>query len=252
VAVRVEAALTAAAAPTTPAEDSPDPIAAGSEPPLHVSRETASPAKGPGKPPLQRPAGHGRGSTGPGRTDRKRSRRIRTAAFGTALAAAALGLGSLLVQSWDGGNSDQGAPTSRAVPTPDLHGSFSKDNLQSRVHELLKKEPPAAEAAGTDAPSLGTPSGEEPPPPRTPFRDEGSGTLATVHVPECVQQGIGRTEQALASEEGTYENKAALLVVMPHASDSNQVSAYVVDTTCVTQRSAVPGKVLLTHSYPRR
>ncbi|MFD7548381.1 anti-sigma factor family protein [Streptomyces sp. NPDC059578] len=251
VASRVEAALGAEAAPA-PRAESPDPIAAVSEPPRHVSRETAPPSKGPGRTQLQRPAGHGRGGTGPGRTDRGRSRRIRTAAFGTVLAAAALGLGSLLVQSMNGGNNDQGSPTNQTAPTPEVHGSFSKGNLQDRVHELLKKESPAANSAGTDAPSLGTASGEEPPAPHTPFRDGGAGTLTTVHVPECVQQGIGRTEQALASEEGMYGNKAALLVVMPHVSDTNQVSAYVVDTTCVTQRSATPGKVLLAHSYPRR
>ncbi|MFD5557972.1 anti-sigma factor family protein [Streptomyces sp. NPDC127068] len=251
VAARVDAALVAEAAPATRAE-SPDPIAAVSEPPQHVSRETAPPAKVPDRTQLQRPAGHGRGGTGPGRTDRGRSRRIRTAAFGTVLAVAALGLGSLLVQSMDGGNNDQGSPTNRTAPTPEVHGSFSKSNLQGRVHELLKKESPAANSAGTDAPSLGAASGEEPPSPHTPFRDGDTGTLTTVDVPECVQQGIGRTEQALASEEGTYGNKAALLVVMPHVSDTNQVSAYVVDTTCVTQRSAAPGKVLLAHSYPRR
>ncbi|MFF2021897.1 anti-sigma factor family protein [Streptomyces sp. NPDC058171] len=248
---RVEAALVAEA-PATRAE-SPDPIAAVSEPSERVSRETALPSKGPGRTQPQRPAGHGRGGTGPGRTDRGRSRRIRTAAFGTVLAAAALGLGSLLVQSMDGGNNDQGAaPTNRTASTPEMHGSFSKDNLQGRVDELLKKESPAANSAETDAPSLGTASGEEPPAPHTPFRDGGAGTLTTVHVPECVQQGIGRTGQALASEEGTYGNKAALLVVMPHVTDTHQVSAYVVDTTCVTQRSATPGKVLLSRSYPRR
>jgi hypothetical protein len=41
------------------------------------------------------------------------------------------------------------------------------------------------------------------------------------------------------------------LVVVPDASDSTKVTAYIVDAACVKQASASPGKLLLTHSYAR-
>jgi hypothetical protein len=40
--------------------------------------------------------------------------------------------------------------------------------------------------------------------------------------------------------------------VLPHATDSKQVQAYVIDAACVDTAPAATGKLLLTNTYPRR
>jgi hypothetical protein len=70
-------------------------------------------------------------------------------------------------------------------------------------------------------------------------------------VPECIRQGIGRNDPALATEEGVYKGREALLVVLPEAGDSSKVSVYIVDAVCVQQDSTAKAEVLLKDTYAR-
>ncbi|MFE9251917.1 hypothetical protein [Streptomyces sp. NPDC007088] len=63
--------------------------------------------------------------------------------------------------------------------------------------------------------------------------------------------GIGRSETALAVDEGTYRGHGAYLVLLPYPADATRVAAYVVDASCVQDRTSAPGEVLLTTSYVR-
>ncbi|MFD9069770.1 anti-sigma factor family protein [Streptomyces lasiicapitis] len=229
------------------------------EPTAHVTRETsttatakptpaatasaASSASAAHGPDTRGPAGHPRAASGPGRSSRLRGSRRRTTVLGAVFTAAALGLGALLIQPWNG---DSKKPSNSASAGND--STFSKGKLGGQVSELLSEE--QAAAAGTDGgssqPSYDVRSSPgEKPPKSSKMRD------SYVEVPACVEQGLGgRTP--LASDKGTYEGKTAYLVVVPHDSDSAKVSAYVIDGTCVA--SAAPddtGKVLLTESYAK-
>lgn len=93
VAERIDAALAAEALLSAAA---PDEALDAEADRAHVSRETSTATS---------PSGHPRGVTGPGRSHRARRGRRRTALLGTAFAAAALGLGAILVQSLDGDGS---------------------------------------------------------------------------------------------------------------------------------------------------
>ncbi|MEH0545480.1 hypothetical protein QA802_21125 [Streptomyces sp. B21-105] len=205
-----------------------------------VSRETTT---APG-----RPAGHARSTTtGPGRKSQKggsgrtRLGRRRVAVLGAVFTAAALGLGSVLVSSLTGGGSPGTTAHQTAVPD-----TFSTSKLEGQVAALLTK------AGGSRTPQskgiqgeTGDESGSE----------TGKGSprvLRQPTLPSCVQQGIGRSEPALATEEGTYQGTPALLVVLPDTSDSTRVDAYVMDRTCVDHASASPADVLLTTTYTRR
>ncbi|QJT02767.1 hypothetical protein G9272_22720 [Streptomyces asoensis] len=196
---------------------------------LHVSRETAT----------DRPAGRARATTtGPGRKDRKRGGRRKIAVLGAVLTVAALGLGSVLVSSLtDGG----GPGTSTHQSTgPD---TFSASGLEGQVTDLLAK---AADSRGSHSLGIqGTSDAASP-------GDESPKILRQPVVPPCVQQGIGRSDAALAIEEGTYQGTDALLVVLPDASDSTRIDAYIMDKTCVDHPASSPAKVLLTNSYTRR
>ncbi|MFD5135839.1 anti-sigma factor family protein [Streptomyces sp. NPDC058378] len=233
VVARIDAALAAeASAPPTP-----------SDAPAVVSRETA-----PESTAAPRPAGRPRGATGPGRSPSRRRRR--TVILGTAFGAAAVGMSVFLLQSLQGSQDSSGAMADRGVSAAEKsQGDFSDATLEGRVHTLLSK---ASETPGYDPgkPSLDTKSspGDLAPgeaSPRTPLR------APIVDVPPCVQQGIGRNAPALAAEEGSYEGTAAFLVVLPHATDSTRVQAYVVDAACVDSAPAAKGQLLLTHSYTR-
>ncbi|MEU1191992.1 hypothetical protein [Streptomyces sp. NPDC005859] len=197
----------------------------------HVSRETATVT--------DRPAGRARPTTtGPGRKERKKGSRRRVAVLGAVLTAAALGLGSVLVSSLTGG----GAPGSSAHQStgPD---TFSATALEGRVTDLLTK------AQGSRSPqSLGIQGESDSASPGA----ASPKTLLQPTVPPCVQAGIGRSETALATEQGTYQGTNALLVVLPDSSDSTRIDAYIVDTTCVEHPASSPAKVLLTNTYTRR
>jgi hypothetical protein len=219
VAARIDAAL---AAETLP--DVPDGA--------RVSRETSTP--------VDRPAGHARSSsTGPGRKDRRRGGRRRIAVLGAVAAAAAIGLGSVIVSSLTGespsGNTAQEQQTAVA-------DTFSEGRLQDQVTSLI--------AAG------GTQNGA-----RTPrsfgMESENGGETTENHVfkqptvPECVRKGIGRDDAVIATEQGVYKGREALLVVLPDAANDTRVTAYIVEAACVEQPAVGKAKILLKHSYAR-
>ncbi|GHE42361.1 hypothetical protein GCM10018785_09990 [Streptomyces longispororuber] len=188
-----------------------------------------------------RPAGHARAATGPGRGGRLRGRRRRTAVLGAVVGAAALSLGTLLIQPWDTGSKGTTAGRSEGAHT------FSEDKLEDRVSKLLAKEP-SITGVGTPGPksSVGSQSSPNGPKKGSTMQDE------YVQVPACVERGLdGRTP--LAADKGTYKGKSAYLVVVPHDSDGAKVSAYIVDASCVNASSSpdATGKVLLTESYAR-
>ena len=193
-----------------------------------VSRETSATA--------DRPAGHSRASTtGPGRKQRKRGGRRRIAILGTVFTVAALGLGSVLLTSLNDGK----PPASEARgPKPTTADTFSEAKLEAQVAGLLKSQ---GSGDGSHAPhSLGVEGGSNQP-----------KIFKEPTVPDCVRNGIGRTDPALAAKEGTYKGTDVLLVVMSDASAGNKVTAYIVDASCVSHASAAKAKVLLTHSYTR-
>lgn len=225
------------------------------EPASHVSRETSSPAPAKSSPAgstapassaagaaAHAPAGRPRAATGPGRNGRLRRHRRRTAVLGAVFTAAALGLGTLLIQPWS--NDSKDSPNSAATETD---STFAKGKLKGRVSALLSAEKKETREVGPSQSSFDvrTSPGEDPPR-NSPMRGD------KVEVPPCIERGLGgRTP--LAADKGTYEGQAAYLVVVPHDSDGAQVSAYVVDAACASASAApdATGKVLLTESYAR-
>ncbi|MWA12331.1 hypothetical protein [Streptomyces sp. BA2] len=224
-------------------DPAPQPTAAA-----RVSRETTSvaverPASVERTEPADRPAGHPRASTGPGRRSRFRGGRRRNVVLGAVFTAAAIGLGSLLIQNV---GSDSGGRGDTASGHTDSAHAFSEGTLKGKVTDLLAKAPTKGpDSSGSDEPSFGVRSSPESP------KDQKLRE-ATVAVPKCVQLGIG-DRTPLAAEEGTYQGKDAYLVVASHDSDATKVSAYVIDATCVDKASSATaaGKVLLTNSYAR-
>ncbi|KPC82278.1 MULTISPECIES: anti-sigma factor family protein [Streptomyces] len=210
---------------------------------IPVSRETNDlPSENTSAP---RPAGRPRGATGPGRSASRRRRR--TVVLGTAFGAAAVGMSIFLFQSLQPSQESAGATADRGVSAAKRSpGNFSKATLEGHVHTLLS-ETAASTTPGyePEKPSLDTKSSPDATSPRTPMR------APVVDVPPCVQQGIGRDVPALAIEEGTYEGAPSFLVVLPHATDSSRVQAYVVDAACVDSTPKAQGRLLLTHSYTR-
>ena len=194
----------------------------------HVSRETSATA--------DRPAGHSRASTtGPGRKQRKRGGRRRVAILGTVFTVAALGFGSVLLASLNDGKPPASEAQGRKSATAD---TFSEAKLEDQVTGLLKSQ---SSGSGSHAPhSLGVEGGSNQP-----------KIFKEPTVPDCVRNGIGRTDPALAAKGGTYKGADVLLVVMSDTSASNKVTAYIVDASCVSHASAAKAKVLLTHSYTR-
>ncbi|MCT7351466.1 hypothetical protein N4P33_04675 [Streptomyces sp. 15-116A] len=243
IAGRIDAALAAEAlldarAPETQSEESPEPAVAArsastDDSPAPVSRETERVSRETSLP-MDRPTGRARAATtGPGRKGRLRGRR-RVAVLGTVFTVAALGLGSMVLSSMNGGSGPEKGPEITAADT------FSEGKLEKQVSDLL-------------AQSQGKSGGS-----RTPFGLESEAGAASPRVlkeptvPPCVREGIGRNDAALATEEGIYQGKEALLVVLSDPSDDTRVTAYVVEATCVgNPSSADKAKVLLKHSYTR-
>ncbi|MFC8130557.1 anti-sigma factor family protein [Streptomyces sp. NPDC057302] len=259
IAGRIDAALAAEAlldsiAPgsvgSTDLEPMPEPAAA-----VRVSRETTPAAAGSSEPsessrthasgpPSDRPAGHPRAATGPGRGSKTRGSRRRNVVLGAVFTAAAIGLGSLLMQNMGG---DSGGTGDTPPGHTDSAHTFSEGTLKGQVTDLLTETPTKAPDSGSEEPSFGVRSSPESPKDKNVPKRE-----STVTVPQCIQLGIG-DRTPLAAEEGTYKGKDAYLVVASHDSDSTKVSAYVVDATCVDKASSATaaGKVLLTTSYAR-
>jgi anti-sigma factor RsiW len=246
IAGRIDAALAAeallgATAPETlaaPTLVSASRSVSGEDTGTHVSRETS--------PQADRPSGRPHAATGPGRKDRGRGGRRGRIVLGAVFTAAVLGAGSLFLQSLgDHKTSDaaHGNPTSAA-------DTFSKGKLESEVADLLSMKTATSRGADTGGswnaatvPEDGTKSSTKTP--QTLIQPSGT-------IPNCIRQGIDRgNEDVLGAKKGTYNGKAAYLVVLPDASDSTRVTAYIVDAGCVSPQTSAPGKVLLTESYPR-
>ncbi|MFF7552128.1 anti-sigma factor family protein [Streptomyces olivaceus] len=227
VADRIDAALAAEAPPYA---GTPEPPRAADDD-ARVSRETSASA--------DRPAGRARSSsTGPGRKDRRRGGRRRVAVLGAVAAAAAIGLGSVIVSAVTGGPADD---TTQEQQTA-LADTFSEGQLKDKVTGLV-----AGQQNGSRTPrSFGMES------------ENGTETGAENHVfkqptvPECIQKGIGRDDAVIATEEGVYKGKEALLVVLPDASNDARVTAYLVDSACVKHPAVDKAELLLTHSYARQ
>lgn len=212
---------TAAQDTTAPTQDT------AASAPSRVSRETS--------PSTARPAGHARAAgTGPGRKERQRAGRRKAVVLGAAFAAA-IGLGAVLVPSLTG--DDGPGSTARGQKTA-VADTFSESKLEQQVTDLLA----GAQNSRTPRSSVGVqgePDGNSP------------RVFQQPTVPECVQKGIAQSDSALAIEEGTFEGKDALLVVLPDASDSTRVTAYLMDATCRQDPSVGTAKVLLKDSYTR-
>ncbi|MGN9755636.1 hypothetical protein [Streptomyces sp. SD31] len=238
VAGRIDAALAAEALLNATAPDDIDQpklagatrSVSGADDSAHVSRETSATT--------DRPAGHARSSTtGPGRKDRKKVGRRKVAVLSAAFTAAALGLGSVLLTSLMGGGG--AGPSAGDGQTAD---TFSAAKLEKQVADLLAKSGSSPGSSRGPERSLGVEGGSDTKSPQI---------LREITVPECVRKGIGRDDKALAAEEGVYEGKDALLVVLRDAADMTRVTAYVMDATCVKQPSSTTAKVLLKDSYTR-
>ncbi|MFE6161334.1 hypothetical protein ACFQ7F_20770 [Streptomyces sp. NPDC056486] len=207
--------------------------------PFEPSEPSRTPAS---SPPADRPAGHSRAATGPGRGSRFRGGRRRNVVLGAVFTAAAIGLGSLLIQNVGG---DSGGTSDTASGHADSAHAFSEGKLKGQVNDLLAKAP-------TTEPESSKPSFDVRSSPESPKDKTLPKRESTVTVPQCIQLGIG-DRTPIAAEEGTYKGKDAYLVVASHDSDSMKVSAFVIDATCVDKSSSATaaGKVLLTNSYAR-
>ena len=228
VAGRIDAALAAEALLQTTAPDAVN--ASAPVDGAHVSRETS--------PTADRPSGHARSaSTGPGRKERKKGNRRRTAVLGAAFAVAALGFGSVLLASLDDGKtSDEGS-----VSAAD---TFSDGTLKKQVSQLLTPDRSTTGGSRSPQDKMGTAT------------DPGSNhpfIKKAPLVPSCVQKGISITTPgtALATKNGVYKGRDALLVVLPDPSDSNRVTAYIMDASCVKTAPTSTAKILLKQSYAR-
>ncbi|MFF4350469.1 anti-sigma factor family protein [Streptomyces sp. NPDC001530] len=248
VAGRIDAALAAEALLSAM---SPDHASGAEDEGASVSRETSAvdvsvaAADSGSASSADRPSGHPRASTGPGRAHRGRRGRRRAAVLGTVFTAAALGLGAILVQSMGG---DSKGPETTTQQESGSQVTFSEGQLKNQVADLLAKNKNKDSRSGSAKPWGIESNGTE-----TESGGGGVDTLITptVHVPDCVQQGTGNSGVVLAAEKGTYKGTSVYLVVQPDASDGTKVTASIVDAACVKQDSPSPGKRLLTQSYAR-
>ncbi|WP_306822934.1 hypothetical protein [Streptomyces sp. 5112.2] len=154
-----------------------------------------------------------------------------------------LGAGSLVLQSFQGHPSDttaHGHPTASAGP-------FSGNSVQSQVADLLAGKK-TRQGTGSQSPDGGIGTKQN-----TPGSTESANTLIQTDaaVPDCVRQALPRSGAVLGAKTGTYDGKAAYLVVARGAEDSARVMAYVVDAACAGQQPVSVGKVLLKQSFPR-
>lgn len=154
--------------------------------------------------------------------------------LGTVFTVAAMGLGTVFLSS-----QNEGAGDGHQTAATD---TFSEGKLEKQVSDLLAQDRMKINSSRSPQP-FGL--------------ESASGTAASPRVlhaavPKCIREGIGRDDAALATEEGTYEGREALLVVLPDASDDTRVTAYIVDAACVAApSSASAAKVLLEHAYTR-
>ncbi|MFH9401689.1 anti-sigma factor family protein [Streptomyces sp. NPDC017638] len=237
VTARLDAALAAETPPAAGTEDTAS----------HVSRETSpaahQPAERPVDPAADRPAGRPRAATGPGRKGTGRGRRRGRFVLGAVLTAAVLGTGGLIVASL---SDNTGHPSAHGTPTASA-GTFSGDSVEHQVRSLLTagKSLPQGDDGHRERPGDGSHSSGS---------VEGPNTLlqTAVPVPACVRQALRPSTDVLGAKTGTYAGRAAYLVVVTDVHDSERVTAYVVDASCVQRRRASAGAVLLRQSLARR
>lgn len=215
-----------------PATLSPSRPASTADDSVHVSRETS--------PAADRPVGHPRASTGPGRTSQKRRNRRRTV-LGAVFAVATLGLSALLVQSMNDNGSGNDPTTAAQNAASD---SFSGIKLEKQVEDLLDESQGQSQTSpGEDSLGVkGTPESQE----------KGTNSVLKTIVPDCIAEGIGDTTGAIASKSGTYRGVQAYLVLLPDRSDDTRVTVYIVDASCMDKASEPAGEVLLKRSYAGR
>ncbi|NJP99229.1 hypothetical protein [Streptomyces zingiberis] len=252
VAGRIDAAiaaesLLAATAPRDVSRETGPPTGAAP-----VSRETdrsPSPAPVVTSPPrgrtsrTERPSG-----SGPGRGPSRRRRRSLTLGLACALGLA-LG-GVAVVQALGPASRPTGTPaksTDGPVESAAESGGSEVNaaTLEGTVHRLLAAQPspPGEQSAGPPADEMPDTLGARSAPAQ-PLRGDDAA------LPSCIRNGIDNPVAPLAAEEGTFEGKAAYIVIFPHPSDRERVETYVVDSSCVT--TAEPrGDVLLSRTYPR-
>ncbi|WP_406862006.1 hypothetical protein ABZO31_16625 [Streptomyces sp. HUAS MG47] len=238
IAGRIDAALAAEALLSATAPDTA----------AHVSRETPAgaqsdaPAAEPSAVPstaADRPAGRPRAATGPGRPSGRRRRRV--AVLGGVLGAAVLGLGTLLLQPGGLQNAAESGDKKVDAAASGADARFSGEGIDQRVHELLGRDGSRTIPKGVAPDSMSTESEGN-----TPMRNADST------LPGCVRAGIDRPDPVvLAFQPGDYQGTRAYLVVLPHATDSSQVQAYVLDASCAEGGGGAKADVLLTHPYPR-
>lgn len=183
-----------------------------------VSRET---------PAGERPAGRPRGAVGPGRQSPTRGRRWRRTLLGTACAAAAIGVGSFLIQGAGDDGGDRATPQTDASPV-------AVAELKTRVHDALSNLKPAETRGMRAQDGAETYQGSS----------EGS-------APFCVREGIGRPDRALAVRQERFTGTDTYLVIYPHSRDAALVDVYVVAADCVVTSSGSPGKVLARETVSR-
>ncbi|MCI3274713.1 anti-sigma factor [Streptomyces cylindrosporus] len=200
----------------------------------HVSRETSVSG--------DRPSGHARGSsTGPGRKNRKRLGRRRVAVLGSVFAVAALGLGSVLIATFNDGKPSDTEANGRQTTAAD---TFSEKKLQTQVADLLVQKESSGRGSTAPHNSVGALGGDDP--------GVVSPKIDKVpKIPDCIQRGIASDDAPLATKNGVFKGTDALLVVLADTSDSTKVTAYIMDATCVTHPSSGDAKILLKGSYNR-
>ncbi|MEU9604098.1 anti-sigma factor [Streptomyces sp. NPDC048057] len=193
-----------------------------------------------------RPVGHARGATGPGRSLqlRRKRRAVLSAVAGVAVA----GVSVLVLQTYQVLDDQPKSTEVHATSSADGSKEFSVSALKGQVQALISDSSPLS-PNGNQGNTLRT---EREPETRAPGTEIGSGTEVTAPVPPCVQLGTGRTDLPIAAEPGRYQGTAAYLVVLPYANDMQQVEAFVIDASCTSDSSTTAGKVLLTRTYPRR
>ena len=146
-----------------------------------------------------------------------------------------LGFGGYLFHSLSVG----GGASSITDAASDAGGSTaqSHQNIQDRVHELLGAAPAASGESSMHAFGSG--------------KDLSPYQSTSTALPECVKQGIGRSEDPLAFDRGTYEDTDSFLVLLPDTADPAKVDGYVVDASCTKSTPASAGKVLSKDTYAR-
>ncbi|MFI6084495.1 hypothetical protein ACIBBB_26585 [Streptomyces sp. NPDC051217] len=223
--------------------DAPDASEPERTPALVTPGATAAGATVPDAPRADRPAGHSRAATGPGRA--RQPRRRRGAILGAVFGTAAIGVSVLLFQTIQtSSRSDDATSFKTDAGSSQADGgdhAFSGTGIRDRVDSLLASTP------ATGEPRLAESGDSTRNAPTTP-----ASPKLVAQLPPCIQQGTGRSDTPLAAERGTYEGTDAFLVVLSDPTDGGLVRAYVVDAACLDVIPPTKGELLLTQTYPRR